>query len=180
MEFSRPEYWSGSPFPSPGNLPNPGIEPRSPTLQMDSSPTEPQGKSKKTGVGTLSLLLRNSPTQELNQGLLHCRWILYLLSYQGSPYKQGFSKITVDYSWKSSNAQTQFCFVFFSLKHLFYFILFFIYFLQLEANHPTILQWVLSHIDMNQPWIHMYSPSRSLPPPPSLPNPSGSSQCTRP
>ena len=36
MEFSRPEYWSGQPFPSPGNLPNPGIEPRSPALQADS------------------------------------------------------------------------------------------------------------------------------------------------
>ena len=38
MEFSRPEYWSGYPFPSPEDLPNPGIEPRSPTLQADSSP----------------------------------------------------------------------------------------------------------------------------------------------
>ena len=36
MEFSRPEYWSGEPFPSPGDLPNPGIEPRSPVLQADS------------------------------------------------------------------------------------------------------------------------------------------------
>ena len=44
MEFSRPEYWSGQPFPSPGDLPNPGIEPRSPTLQMDSSPAELLGK----------------------------------------------------------------------------------------------------------------------------------------
>ena len=43
-EFSRPEYWSGLPFPSPGNLPNPGIEPRSPALQVDSLPAEPQGK----------------------------------------------------------------------------------------------------------------------------------------
>ena len=42
MEFSRPEYWSGLPFPSPGDLPNPGIEPRSPTLQADSLPAEPQ------------------------------------------------------------------------------------------------------------------------------------------
>ena len=42
-ELSRPEYWSGQPFPSPGDLPNPGIEPV----------------------------------------LLHCRWILYQLSYQG-------------------------------------------------------------------------------------------------
>ena len=44
MEFSRPEYWSGYPFPSPGYLPNPGIEPRSPALQVDSLPAEPQGK----------------------------------------------------------------------------------------------------------------------------------------
>ena len=40
-EFSRPEYWSGEPFPSPGDLPNPGIEPRSPALQADSLPAEP-------------------------------------------------------------------------------------------------------------------------------------------
>ena len=51
MEFSRPEYWSGQPFPSPGNLPNPAIEPRSPALQADSLPAEPQGKPKNTGVG---------------------------------------------------------------------------------------------------------------------------------
>ena len=44
MEFSRPEYWSGYPFPSPGNLPNPGIKPRASTLQVDSLPSEPQGK----------------------------------------------------------------------------------------------------------------------------------------
>ena len=44
MEFSRLEYWSGLPFPSPGHLPNPGIEPRSPTLQADSLLAEPQGK----------------------------------------------------------------------------------------------------------------------------------------
>ena len=44
MKFSRPEYWSGYPFPSPGDLPNPGIEPRSPALQADSFPTELSGK----------------------------------------------------------------------------------------------------------------------------------------
>ena len=42
MEFSRPDYWSGQPFPSPGDLPNPGIEPTSPALQADSLPAEPQ------------------------------------------------------------------------------------------------------------------------------------------
>ena len=47
MGFSRPEYWSGQPFPSPGDLPNPGIEPRSPALQGDSLPAEPPGKPRK-------------------------------------------------------------------------------------------------------------------------------------
>ena len=45
--FSRQEYWSGLPFPSPGDLPDPGIEPRSPALQAESLPTELQGKSQK-------------------------------------------------------------------------------------------------------------------------------------
>ena len=44
MEFSRPKYWSELPFPSPEDLPNPGIEPRSPTLQADAVSAEPQGK----------------------------------------------------------------------------------------------------------------------------------------
>ena len=84
MGFSRPEYWSGEPFPSLGDLPNPGIKPRSPTLQADSIPIEPQGKPKNTGVGSLSLLQRIFLTQESNRDLLHCRRILYQLSYQGS------------------------------------------------------------------------------------------------
>ena len=42
--FSRQEYWSGSPFPSPGDLSDPGIEPRSPALQTDALPSEPSGK----------------------------------------------------------------------------------------------------------------------------------------
>ena len=44
MEFSRQEYWSGLPFLSPGNLPDPGIKPGSPALQEDSSPSEAPGK----------------------------------------------------------------------------------------------------------------------------------------
>ena len=50
MEFSRPEFQSGYPFPSLGDLPNPGIEPRSPTLPVNSLPSEPQGKPKDTLV----------------------------------------------------------------------------------------------------------------------------------
>ena len=45
MGFSRQEYWSGLPFPSPGDLPNPGIKPGSPALQADTLPSEPPGKS---------------------------------------------------------------------------------------------------------------------------------------
>ena len=44
MEFSRQEYWSGLLFPSPGDLPNPGIKPRFPALQADTLPSEPPGK----------------------------------------------------------------------------------------------------------------------------------------
>ena len=72
----------GNHFPSPGDLPNPGIEPSSPALQADSLPAEQQGKPKNTGVGNLSLLQQIFPTQESNRGLLHCRQILNQLSYR--------------------------------------------------------------------------------------------------
>ena len=52
MGFSRQEYWSGLPFPSPGDLPNPGIGPGSPTLQADALPSEPPGS---IGVHKLNL-----------------------------------------------------------------------------------------------------------------------------
>ena len=54
-------------------------------MQADSLPAESQGKPKNTGVGSLSLLQGISQAQEWNQGLLHCRQIVYQLSYQGSP-----------------------------------------------------------------------------------------------
>ena len=81
----------GQPFPSPGDLPNPGIEPRFPTLQAGSLPAEPQGKPKNTGVGSLSLLQQIFLIQELNWGLLCCRQILYQLDYQGSPCSEGWT-----------------------------------------------------------------------------------------
>ena len=83
--FSRQESWSGLPCPAPGDLLDPAIEPRSPALQADSLPAKPPGKPRSTGVGSLSLLQWIFPTQDSNQGLLHCRWILYLWSYQGRP-----------------------------------------------------------------------------------------------
>ena len=75
--------WVAIPFSR--DLPNREIEPKFPALQANSLPSEPPGKSKNTGGGNLSLLQWIFPTQELNQGLLHCRQILYQLSYQGSP-----------------------------------------------------------------------------------------------
>ena len=112
MEFSRQEYWSRLPFPSPGNLSDPGIEPGSPALQADYLLSEPQGKLKRNSLSpvrhfatlltvvhgvlqarilewvALSLLQWIFPNQELNEGSLHCRRILYQLSYQGSPMKE--------------------------------------------------------------------------------------------
>ena len=83
--WNSPGQNTGQPFPSPGDLPNPGTEPRFPTLQADSLPAEPPAKPKNIGVGSLSLLQQIFPTQESNWGFLRCRWILYQLSYQGSP-----------------------------------------------------------------------------------------------
>ena len=102
MEFSRQEYWSGLPFPSPQYLPDPGIKPRSPKLQADALASEPplSWKSErkewdyylqhhgrtwsilclvKYGAGSRSLL------QGSNPGLPHCRQILHQLSHKGSP-----------------------------------------------------------------------------------------------
>ena len=67
--FSRQEYWSGSPFPSPGDLPNPGIEPSCLVLQADSLPSEPPGKPQIKGPWYTG--------QESNPGLPHGRWEFY-------------------------------------------------------------------------------------------------------
>ena len=67
-------------FPTQGS--NPGL----PASQVGSLSAEPQGKAKNAGVGSLSLLQGIFPTQELNWGLLHCRRVLYQLSYEESPF----------------------------------------------------------------------------------------------
>ena len=91
--LSRKDYWSGLPCPLPGDLPNPGIEPNSPTLQADSLSSEPPGKPKNTGASSLSFLQGIFLTQELSWGLLRCRQILYQLSCQGSPFLQRLREI---------------------------------------------------------------------------------------
>ena len=78
--FSRQGHWRGLPCPPPG------IKPRSPTLQVDSLLSELPGKPMNTGVGSLSLLQSIFPTQELNRSFLHCRQMLYQLSYQESTH----------------------------------------------------------------------------------------------
>ena len=92
-------------FPFSGNLANPEIKPRSPALQADSLPAEPQGKPKNTGEGNLSLLQWIFPTQELNRGLLHCRWIQ--LSYQGSLLWQ---EISIQLDSETNGFPRPFCF----------------------------------------------------------------------
>ena len=100
------------PCPPPGDLPNPGIKPRSPTLQVKSLLSKPPGKPKNIGVGSLSLLQGIFPTQESNPGLWRCRWILYQLSYQGSPhpnipgYKE--NRVFIRHSVSSSHIITSF------------------------------------------------------------------------
>ena len=78
MEFSRMLFHSS------GDIPNPGIKPRSPALQADSLPAEPSGNPKNTGVGSLSLLQGIFPTQESNPGPSHCRQI-FTDCHEGSP-----------------------------------------------------------------------------------------------
>ena len=83
--FSRQEYWSGLPCPPPGDLPNPGIEPRSPILQVDSLPSEPPG-SPRILEGVANPFSRESSWPRIWTRLLHCKWILFQLSYQGNPH----------------------------------------------------------------------------------------------
>ena len=79
-------------FSSPGDLPNPGIEPRSPAWQTDSLPAEPPGKPRNAGVGSLSLLQWIFPTQESNWGFL----VEHIVNLE--------SKAIIKNSWKWSHS----------------------------------------------------------------------------
>ena len=101
MGFSRQEYWSGLPFPSPGDLSNPRIEPGSPALQADTLCSEPPGNK----VGCYFLLQGIFLTQQSNPGLLHYRQFLYSLSHQAGTLTQKGSTNQLDQdkshcSWK--------------------------------------------------------------------------------
>ena len=94
LGFSRQEHWSGLPCPPAGDLPSPGIQPRSPALQADSLPAESSGKPKNTGMGSLSLLW-NFPTQELNRGVLHWQADSLPTELPRKPTGRGNTKIPI-------------------------------------------------------------------------------------
>ena len=76
MDLPRQEHWSGQPFPSPGDFPDPGVEPRPPALQADSLPSEPprEALGGKPSTGQLSECLRAwkiSATEKQGPGLPH-------------------------------------------------------------------------------------------------------------
>ena len=90
MEISRPEYWSGQPFPSPGDLPNPEVKLRSPSLQADFLPAEPQGKPR-IQYHTSEIILGGTWTQRKihisgSQTQLSIVIIWALLNYNKSLY----------------------------------------------------------------------------------------------
>ena len=70
MGFSRQEYWSGVPFPSPGDLPDPGVEPRSPALQADALPSEPPGKILRGGNNTQRTMQKRSHDPDNHDGVI--------------------------------------------------------------------------------------------------------------
>jgi len=92
MEFSRPEFWSGLPFPSPGNLHNPGIEPGSPTFQADSLLSEPPEKPPNMLVAQSCPTLCNpvdfSPPDSSVHGIIQGR----ILEWVAIPFSRGSSR----------------------------------------------------------------------------------------
>ena len=86
MEFSRPELLEGVAFPFSRGSSQPKAWTQVSHIAGRFLPAEPQGKPKNTGVGSLCLLQGIFVTQVSNWGLLHCRQILYQLSYQGRPW----------------------------------------------------------------------------------------------
>ena len=85
MGFSRQEYWSGLPFPSPEESPDPGIEPRSPALQADSLLIEPPGKQNECFLPTLCGLMDCSPLGSSVLGISQAR----ILEWEAIPFSRG-------------------------------------------------------------------------------------------
>ena len=112
-EFSRPAYWSGWPFPSPGDLPNPGIEPRSPTPQADSYQLSQQRSPSNVGKKCPFLLFENprplSPQGPWTpyQPTLRINSLIWLPGWFFSCY--AFSWLRPSQAWKDNSATTYLC-----------------------------------------------------------------------
>ena len=108
MGFSRQEYWSGLPFPSPGDLPNPGIESRSPILQADTLTSEPPGKPLVSGI-LFKIYLNICLTWKNNQEVsifypTPAPWIAAKI--EAIAFKSLFSikmMVPVEFNWKSQS-----------------------------------------------------------------------------
>ena len=86
MGCSRQEYWSGLPFPSPGDIPDPGIEPRSPTLEADALTSEPPGQENSRRTSSSALLTTLKPLTvwiTTNYGKFLKRWEYQTTSVHG-------------------------------------------------------------------------------------------------
>ena len=101
MEFSRQEYWSEWPFPSPGDLPNPRIEPRSPTLQADSLLSKPPGKPYKILAlfNITAILLHSFLVAQMVQNL-PAMWETWVRSLgQEDPLEKGKATHSSSVAW---------------------------------------------------------------------------------
>ena len=91
MGFSRQECWSGLPFPSPGDLPNPRIEPGSPALQADALPSEPPGKPRVQSLGWEDLLEKEMATHSIILA-----WIIPQMEAPGRLQSMGSQRVRHD------------------------------------------------------------------------------------
>ena len=97
MGFSRQECWSGLPFPSPGDLPDPGIKSGSPTLQADTLPSEPLGKLVPIRSHCLFLPPILSPTQLLIYFLSLHICVVWTFHIHGAVYNMGSFMMDIFY-----------------------------------------------------------------------------------
>ena len=96
MGFSRQEYWSGLPFPSPGDLPDPGIEPRSPALEADALTSEPLQYKNGNCLRAEASLHACIANRKLIAECLLCAWCWAVLFFLSSHQTHGESIILSD------------------------------------------------------------------------------------
>ena len=81
MEFFRQEYWSGLPFPSPGDLPGPGIKPRSPTLQAEALPLRHEEIPNENKSISKCIIVKQQTASIKDSIYESCKYIVYILKY---------------------------------------------------------------------------------------------------